>query len=307
MNQIYVSIRLRPIRFLYLISPSDSENLQNIFKINTCLWGGMYNPIVPYFKKVPNWWDREHKSFYSARKILDYHIDFFEPDFIVESKRGMSKSLNFCNEVTLQLNNILGSPSDRSSHEAYGLNVFELYKYLYQQEFKYVRRHEHNILNIKSEKKDFKAFCACVFGAFPNKKILSYIKRGFKDAFGPKEILLNAEKLSSLYSNHFASALEIGCKKLDISYSRNHDPTLFLLNASDPRDLIDYWNLRIVEKNVWAIPIQWIDHLSDFCKTFISKNHRPLPGNPHGVMIRTTIQMPRSISEEEGQSLTILY
>ena len=79
MSQIDVSIKLRPIRFLFLVSPTDIKSLQKIFEINTCLWGGMYNPIIPFFKRVPTWWDRKPKSFYSARKILDYNLDFFEP------------------------------------------------------------------------------------------------------------------------------------------------------------------------------------------------------------------------------------
>ena len=303
MDQIDISTKLRPIRFLYLVRPSDSKSLQKIIEINTCLWGGMYNPIIPYFKKVPNWWDRKHKSFYNARRILDYNLDFFEPDFVVEANQGMAESLDLSKDVTLQLDDILRSPSDRFSREGYGLNVFELYKYLYQKEFKFVRRHEHRILYVKPEKKKDKIFCSCVFGSFPNQEVLTYIENGFQDAFDPREIFLNPDQLSSLYSKNFASALKIGCEKLEISHSSHRDPTLFLLNASDPRDLIDYWNLRIIEKNVLAIPIQWIDKLSEFCKEFISKNHRPLPGNPHGVMIHTTIQMPRSISEEEGKKI----
>ncbi len=307
MSQIDVSIRLRPIRFLFLVHPYDFKNLNKIFEINTCLWGGMYNPIIPYLKKVPNWWDRNHKSIYSAHKILDYNIKFFEPDFIVETEQGMAESLNLSNDVILNIDDILSSLSDMHSYKGYGLNVFKLYKFMYQKEFKFVRRHEHRILDVKPEKERFKSFCSCIFGSFPNKKALIYIREGFKDAFDPKEILLNPDQLSSLYNKYFTSALKVGCEKLEVSHSRYRDPILFLLNAFDPRDLIDFWNFRIIEKNVLAIPIQWIDQLSNFCKKFILRNHKPLPNNPHGVMITTTIQMPRSISEDEGKRIYERY
>jgi hypothetical protein len=38
----------------------------------------------------------------------------------------------------------------------------------------------------------------------------------------------------------------------------------------------------------------------DFLAEFIRTNHRPLPGNPNGVMIQTTIQFGRSISEDRA-------
>lgn len=307
MNKIDLSIKLRPIRFLFLVRPNDIKSLQRIFEINTCLWGGMYNPIVPYFKRVPNWWEESFKSHYTARKILEYHIEFFEPDFIVESDQDMVNFLNVSKDVTLQLDDIIKPPSNRYSYEGYGLNVFELYKYLYQKEFKFVRKHELKIIDVKPEIKKFKNFCSCIFGSFPTSEKLLNIKSGFKRALDPKEVSLNQNKLSSLYSEYFISALNIGCEKVELFHSNRRDPTLFILDAFDSRDLIDYWNLRILEGNVIAIPIQWIEQLSDFCKQFIRKNYRPLPGNPHGVMISTTIQMPRSIPKEEGQKIYDKY
>lgn len=306
-DQIDVSIRLRPIRFAFLVRPTDSIKLQRIFEVNTCLWGGMYNPIIPYFKKVPNWWDRNSKNFYSARKIIDYHLDFFEPDFVVESEKGMAECLEIGKDVTLHLDDILMPPSDRWSREAFGLNVFELYKYLYQKEFRFVQRHQHRIINVIPKNKTFRKFCSCIFGSFPNQGHLSYIEKGFRNAFAPEDILLNPEQLSSLYGSHFISAFKIGCEKIEVHHSDLPFPTLFLLNISDSRDLIDFWNLRVIEKNVLAIPIQWVAQLSHFCKNFILRNHRPLPDNPHGVMIHTIIQMPRSISNEEGQKIYDKY
>jgi hypothetical protein len=36
---------------------------------------------------------------------------------------------------------------------------------------------------------------------------------------------------------------------------------------------------------------------------FLKSNYRPLPGNPHGVMITPTIQLGRSINEERAKTL----
>ncbi|UTW43255.1 hypothetical protein KFE69_03680 [bacterium SCSIO 12844] len=76
MNNVNMNLKLRPIRFVFLVRPTDQKNILEIFKINTCLWGGMYNPIIPYFKKKPNWWERDNIHSESAREIINGYLDF---------------------------------------------------------------------------------------------------------------------------------------------------------------------------------------------------------------------------------------
>jgi hypothetical protein len=75
MSQINVNVRLRPIRFAFLVRPDDAEGVLNIFRINTCLWGGKFNPIVPCVKQVPAWWDRHGFLFHTAEQILNGYLD----------------------------------------------------------------------------------------------------------------------------------------------------------------------------------------------------------------------------------------
>ena len=41
---------LRPIRFAFRVRPDDKKGTLEIFRINTCFWGGRSNPVTPYFK-----------------------------------------------------------------------------------------------------------------------------------------------------------------------------------------------------------------------------------------------------------------
>lgn len=40
MQNITVNLRLRPIRFAFIVRPNDEKNILEIFQINACLWGG---------------------------------------------------------------------------------------------------------------------------------------------------------------------------------------------------------------------------------------------------------------------------
>ena len=297
MSHISAIVRLRPIRFAFVVRPDDKKRVLQIFQINTCLWGGKFNPIVPYFKQVPKWWDRNGHNFETAVQIINGYLEFFEPDFLVEAEPGLADGLGFHKERVLQLSDILVLGDDRKS--GYGLSVFDLYRDLYLKEFQFVRRLGHKIINVVAERPSFNEAIACIFGAFPSQESLKYFGRAFADAFEPKETKLTAETLADLLESGFASALSIGCSKIEIEYHDHSEPALFILDANEPRDLIDFWNLRTIRQDIVPIPLQWIETLSAFCKRFITKNFRPLPGNPNGVMIQPRVMFGRSIPSAE--------
>lgn len=298
MNNINVNLRLRPIRFGFLVRPNDKQRLQQIFKINTCLWGGQYNPIIPFFSRLPPWWEREGLRFENAKQVINGYLDFFEPDFIVEAENGLSDGLGFDEKRVLQLEDLLQEDGERE-REKYGLSVNDLYIDLYESKYQFERRHQHNIVNVASSEKKYSCFVGCVFGDFPTDEKLKYFEENFCDAFDPEQIQLNAETLRDLYRNSYTSALKVGNAKVKVSFHDHSDPTLFILDATQSKDLIDFWNLRAVNRGVVAIPVQWIAELSDFCKEFILESFRPLPGNPNGVMIRPKSMFSRSIDNKK--------
>ena len=74
MNNIRVDIRLRPIRFGFLVRPDDAENILEIFRINTCLWGGKFNPIIPIFDSVPSWLEEEGFRFENPKQMINDYL-----------------------------------------------------------------------------------------------------------------------------------------------------------------------------------------------------------------------------------------
>src|SRR3989338_10432515 len=257
MSTISINLRLRPIRFAFLIRPDDQK------------------------------------------QTLNGYLDFFEPDFVVEAEKGIAGGLGFDPARILKFSDILVRDGDRDN-EGFGLSAKDLYGDLYKKEFQFARRHKHNIIFVKPEDSLFSTFVGCIFGAFPTQRKLRYFEQNYKYVFEPQEIGLTDKSLSELYKTGYTSTLKIGQAVLDVNYNDHSDPALFVLNAHESRDLIDFWNLRIVRRNILAIPIQWIQELSPFCREFILQNHRPLPGNPHGVMIQPIVMFSRSISEKDS-------
>ena len=303
MARFTVDVRLRPIRFGFLVKPHDARSLLEIFRINTCLWGGRFNPIIPHLRRVPRWWDRRGLIFESARQIMNGDLDFFEPDFLVESTPGLAAGLEFDSNRILPLAEMLPKEGDPHA-EGRGQNVLALYRDRYRKIFQFTLRHEHNIVDVSAEDTSFTTAVACLAGSFPSQADHAYFGQAFVDAFEPRSVALNGELLAELYQDGSMAALRLGASGIDVGVNGWHDPSIFVFDALDPRDLIDLWNLRTVRRNLVAVPKQWLPQLSSFCRKLIADNYRPLPNNPHGVMMRMTVMFGRAIP---GDSIETIY
>ena len=300
MNNIHIDIRLRPIRFGFLVRPNDKANVLEIFRINTCLWGGVFNPIIPFFECVPSWWEKHGLRYENAKQIINGYLDFFEPDVLVEAEEGLADGFGFDPRRVLQLANILERPG-AGGWDRYGLSVHDLYGDLYTKEFQFEQRHKYNVVHVKTIDTAFANFVAANFGSFPIEEEFEYFERNYKSVFDPEHITLDGAVLSQLYKSRYISALRIGCAKIRIDYNERQAPALFILDAQQSKDLVDFWNLRAIYQDVVAVPIQWLEELSPFCKEFILNNYRPQGGNPNEVVIYPDSMFSRSISEDMSE------
>lgn len=298
MNNIRVDIRLRPIRFGFLVRPDDKKNVLEIFRINTCLWGGIFNPIIPFFKRVPSWWERYGFRFENAKQIINGYLDFFEPDFLVEAEEGLADGFGYDSERVLQLTDILEKSGEERWNKV-GLSVHDLYSELYQEEFRFELRHQRNMVHVEPKERAFAGFVAANFGSFPTQEDLGYFEHNYKDIFNPEHKLLDAAVLLELYQSGFSSAVGVGCAKLRIDFQDLGNIRLFILDAKKSRDLIDFWNLRALHERIIPIPVQWIEDLSPFCKKLILDNHRPLHDDHNKTMSRLISMFSRSIPEND--------
>ena len=78
-----VKVKLRPIKLAFLVNPNDKESLLKAIEINTFLWGGIYNPIIPmYNPTATKWKNRLFKDPHDKAAVSGY-LDNFDPDYVV--------------------------------------------------------------------------------------------------------------------------------------------------------------------------------------------------------------------------------
>lgn len=308
MITLSASLILRPTRIGFLVKPDDSISLHRIFQVCTCLWGGVYSPIIPVSATLPDAWKERHGlRDPNPIDIANGYVRFFEPDVFVEAEEGLAKqigiavgNLGYDHPRLLNLDAFFTKPGPYDPDVPFGTSIFGIYKDLYEREFKFVPRHERRVALMTGGADA--AFAECVLGGFPADGHLSGLADAYKDAFDPVAMEATAENWIKVIREGFLSPLQLTREGLKLDSSGWDEPTIFVVDPTSPLDLIDLWNIRLFRGRVLPVNISWVKETKDFLIEFLKANYRPLPGNPNGVMIHTTVQFGRSISEARAQA-----
>jgi hypothetical protein len=78
-----ITVTLRPIRFAFLVNPSERKVLDRAIRIGLLLWGGLHNPIIPILRRVPTNWSRLRTRRLPASDICKGYICTFDPYAVV--------------------------------------------------------------------------------------------------------------------------------------------------------------------------------------------------------------------------------
>ncbi|MCL4678888.1 MAG: hypothetical protein KJ017_09910 [Alphaproteobacteria bacterium] len=309
MGNVHGNIRLRPIRIGLLVRPTDIKSIREFMRYNSCLWGGIYNPIIPVTSgRLPKAWEQEEHGRPKGLELAKRYIDFFEPDVFVEAEKGLAlklgyeeDELSYGDKRVVTLDHFF-SAQDRYSAPSFrfGLNISDVYKKLYKEDFKFVKKIESKFALF--EKSD--PFFEAVFGVFPNKKNLSYLRKGYENVFSAEKMLTDLSAYKKVIKNNIKTPFSLSEYKIETYFPyRVYDPLIYVFDPRESTDLIDFWNLNIFSRDVWPINILWFEELKDEIINQIKRNYMPLPRNPNGVMIATTIEFSQSISKEYSEKL----
>src|SRR5579885_1881096 len=125
MAQLRIGQKVRPIKFGFVVDLTDKESILKAIEINTLLWGGNYNPIIPFFKNVPNKIFDPLSKHKNNRSIVKSYLDAFDPDFVIPIGEKIPKDLDFGQRPSVSIGEFFhkdGLPNIPK----YGLSVFEV-------------------------------------------------------------------------------------------------------------------------------------------------------------------------------------
>jgi len=300
-KKITIAKKLRPIRLAFLVKKDDNRTLREVFRINTCLWGGIYNLIIPFFKKTPANWENHRLRHPSASSILRGYLDSFDPDYLVVKDKQKIPDVLFDKERILSFDDVLNIKDDHRI--SFGVDITDLYWHLYDKDFKFERRHPIKFFS-PTPSKEISLLSSCCFGEFPSAKEMNYVKKNYSHCFNSHDLVINQSNFLNCYIEGGASPLRITRAELQASQIGGRaDPAIFFMDATSWLDIVDYWNLRAVGRNVLPLPKQYSANYIDLVNKDIKHNFVPYRHNKD-MMHHTSFICSRSSTMEEMQVFT---
>ena len=301
---VTIQKRLRPLRLGFLVRPNDKGALRRVIQVNTSLWGGRYNPIIPVYRAKPKWARQDREL--SARTIITGYVDAFEPDFLIETNDKIAESIDFPRNRVLSLSEVF----DPAGHDPFGyaVDVFNVFRELYEKEYQFVRRHAPASALSTCSIPTMECFVAACFGEYPSDPKTDYLKESYEMVFGADAAEVTADSFYEIWNGPIVPlrAGSSGIQRRSVGFSP--DAALFFLDATTVPGITEFWNLRALGWRVLPIPKQWAVNLREACIDFVAKNYKPFPRNPK-IMRKTAFVCSHSAiaaeMEEFGRSLKV--
>ena len=187
------------------------------------------------------------------------------------------------------------------SDPEFGLSVHDVLGHIYKTEQRFVSRDERESLIIKPERGN--ALTKFVFGVYPTSSDVTYIQKAYTDIYRPEKVSANPDTWRRVFLGGAVTPLRVARHGLDTQRYWYHDLLLFVFDPAGATDLIDLWNLKLEPHPVLPVPVGWFEALADDIYKFLKTEHRPVVGNPHGVMHNATIEFGRSIPKTQAEAL----
>lgn len=269
-----------------------------------CMWGGMLCPLIPVGQALPKPWRGEPFRRPTPLKVARGYLRFFEPDVFVQTADGQfdlaGMKADLGRDVRrrfIDFDELVHKQINAAPVLTLGVDMFSVYAHLYRTEFQFQKRHPNQNLMFKPGERIGEAFCETAYGMFPDGFGLDHVARGFHDAVEAKIVSPDADAWRAVTAGaNFP--LNYTMHGLETRFGGYHDPAVFIFDPLNGADVIDAWNFRLISRDPVMVNVHWLEASRDSLLEMIKANHRPLPTNPNGVMIGTTLHIARSLDAE---------
>ena len=244
MSTIFLNNYLQPKKLGFLISPNNLNQLQNAISITSCLWGGMYNPLIPFFKRKPRdkfIWDDQID--FGKDTIFNKYMNLFDPDELVITN-DLKKEKIIRNYSSVDSSKLKGRIFEEANRRQ--ITCDEIYQYIFLYPNATLTRSK-KVINNPWRNENTRIIDRMFLG-FYDASICALLSKKF-----PDELIINDYKITDFLNKEIVSPLSISNYKLDTEFRNLRIPYFFLMNYSNFIDLIDYWNIRALGFDLYPI------------------------------------------------------
>ncbi len=261
---LHVTCNTRPVRLAFLVDKPDPATLEEVFRLNTLLWGGLLNPVV-----VLDGSSRKQVGIHYAYIDTPYEQEVllmlkeFDPDILINySNAALPASLDAFKERTLPRDALRWNPWG-NQEVSFFLEVWPFLSQYWREEFRFLQKppHKYGYVDLSSAG-ELKTYLVARYGSYPEGNDGNNVLAA---NFGGTLISYDETFRKSFNPDEWIFPIRITTLKLDIPLPDSSGPYIFfLLDPANMFDIVDYWNLRAAGFYVFALPI---NHYRDFAES----------------------------------------
>jgi len=264
------------MRLAFLVDKAELSTLEQVFRLNTLLWGGLFNPVVVLDgstrRQVGRHYGYETPNYEQEVEVL---LREFYPDILINySNVQLSGSFGPFRNRTITKDEIRWKPWG-NQEIMFFLEVWPFLHKYWREEFRFLQRPNEKFGFIDlSSASQLSTYLVARYGSYPEGNDgNSVLERNF------------AGRLVS-YDQAFRTSSALGEWVFPISITAFgvHAPApssinnyiFFLLDPENAFDIVDFWNLRASGFRVFPLPV---GHYQDFAisaKSFAERSVYPI-------------------------------
>ncbi len=263
-----VRIEYRPLRLGFCIRDGNIQDLLKAAKLNTLLWGGIFNPIIPIGEKekldhvlvklfqvdvlVPVTNTEEIKKFIEQYKWAKFPLMY-------HSEAILTEDINEKNKKVVRV-----------------LDVSHIIKMLWNKDFKFLKTGDSNcaVVSWKSKDTDRDIF-TLMFGSYPKEKFVFRYKQNFKKALRAHEIKLEEGKQIPAKLASSITPLYLTEYKVQNYGGRRISAGIYIGDKNNFADLLNFWNIRAAGSYVAFLPKKNKKRFLPFIKAHAKRIKKP--------------------------------
>ena len=258
----YVSFR--PVRIGFLVRDGSVEDIIQTAGINTLLWGGLYNPVVPVGSDTR----------LAEHLIRLFAVDLLYPVSPSDESRDLLAAYRYLRDPHVIGNKIFYEAHTKRNEIAF-MDSVHLMEYYYDTEFRHKPEEFRSRWALIEWSQDdaLSALFAVAFGSFPD---CYNLENDFKQFFlnGLRGTTLRIEKSSALTPEmaELSYPLLLTCQELPMRYRPlGCYDGIYVGNESSFDDLTAFWNIRSSGMRVEFFPVGHLDRTRDFIAAHLSR------------------------------------
>lgn len=266
-----ISIKYKPIKIGFLVTEGKVDDLVTVAGINSLLFGGLYNPIIPISQ--------------SNNELAEHLLDVFNVDVIYsvnndEHVRNFAEKYPYLQNPYFISTQLFYEDWESKKNKIMYLDMINIINYYWEKEFRHKEKriptYRHVIVKWANNHR-FKDLFSLSFGFYPTSfNLLDDYEVAFMDGLHGDVVHLFDEEIFNpdLYTfgyHRSITPLLLTSSELKRYDGKLHGNGFYIGHESDFTDLYLFWNLRAAGTMLEFLPRNDLQHFSGIIQSQLKR------------------------------------